>query len=1077
MKLHRLYVVGFAAIQEADVKFGPGLNVLYGPNDLGKSTLVEAIRLALLLPHASTHCDRYVGWTDGDDPMVEMTFETEAQRIWRVRKQFGRGGSSLLQESRNGKDFDDLERGRKVDAKLREILRWGIPEPGGAGGAKGLPTSFLAAALLSTQADVTALLQDSLQGDPTGSGKEQIAAALQAVAQDPLFVALLREIQGRRDDAYTDKGAKKTARGSVFKVAAERVNEARDERDRLQRIVGESEGVEKQLREMTEKRARKQESLTIELERCQTLEQLAQQAEDRSVAAEQVRLAHEEVDRIKQIGTDVDAAERKLADLVRKIEEAEKALEAARGQKVEADAALKDAEEAARAEESAPGLADTVARQQLELRESAAEEAGREAQRRIDTVSPAQNLVDAVRAAELGLREQQVTADSARESSARAAAEEKAVRDELHRCDLLERALDVQAADRQVATAQATVGNEAALRAKLEATLGERAALADERVAMTVPSPAALGPIRKLSNDLAAARGALNVGLVVKISPNKRLELRVRKDGAAVDSTSTARPLEIEANAEVEVSIADIATVRVRGGRRQAQQKAQALEDRWRQEVAPHLVAAGVTDLEGLEGKVAESQELDRSVETKDADLEYLRKQLDSLSGAADDLRKASERAEACRAALGDLPVDTLTADLKAIGPDPIAGLRRRRERLSQDAEAARANANQAANAYTLADERAKNAQSKLKEAVSARDRALTAFPQGVEAALAAAQAALGEATAEKKNVAAQFASLESKIEARKNRIDAALGGARANADKARIAVEKAQRELTDAKTDHASENGRLGLLRKQRDAEDLVAAEAALREAMERQAALPVPERFVTDDQVSAAQGTADCIKSELEAVEREIQRAHGRLEQVGGAVARERLRDATEAFEAAEHQEREIEAEYEAWKLLLDQMKEADKAQASNLGQALAPAIASRVRELTQRRYETIQLTAQLGTEGILASGVLRPAAQISVGTREQLATLYRLALAEYLRTVIVLDDQLVQSDDTRMDWFRTLLTEKAHSFQIIVFTCRPSAYLTTSALVPQGTAAHADTDSGFIRAVDLARAVRRH
>jgi uncharacterized protein YhaN len=70
-------------------------------------------------------------------------------------------------------------------------------------------------------------------------------------------------------------------------------------------------------------------------------------------------------------------------------------------------------------------------------------------------------------------------------------------------------------------------------------------------------------------------------------------------------------------------------------------------------------------------------------------------------------------------------------------------------------------------------------------------------------------------------------------------------------------------------------------------------------------------------------------------------------------------------------------------------------------------------------------------------VVSGALRPATQISVGTREQLSTLYRLSLAEYLRTVIVLDDQLVQSDDNRMDWFRALLSEKAHSFQIVVFT----------------------------------------
>ncbi len=102
--------------------------------------------------------------------------------------------------------------------------------------------------------DVSAVLRNSLQGDPTGSGKEQIAAALQAVAQDPLFVALLRETQARRDEAYTDKGAKKTAKGSVFKAAADRLNEARDEKERLQRIVADSEGAERQLRELTDRR-------------------------------------------------------------------------------------------------------------------------------------------------------------------------------------------------------------------------------------------------------------------------------------------------------------------------------------------------------------------------------------------------------------------------------------------------------------------------------------------------------------------------------------------------------------------------------------------------------------------------------------------------------------------------------------------------------------------------------------------------------------------------------------------------------------------------------------------------------
>src|SRR5437773_5433291 len=103
MRLHRLRVSNFAGVREADIVFGPGLNVLYGPNDLGKSTLVDAIRLALLLPHTSSHCDEFVSWTGASNPVIELTFETEAQRIWRVRKEFGK--SALLEESRNGRDF------------------------------------------------------------------------------------------------------------------------------------------------------------------------------------------------------------------------------------------------------------------------------------------------------------------------------------------------------------------------------------------------------------------------------------------------------------------------------------------------------------------------------------------------------------------------------------------------------------------------------------------------------------------------------------------------------------------------------------------------------------------------------------------------------------------------------------------------------------------------------------------------------------------------------------------------------------------------------------------------------------
>src|ERR1700683_5857173 len=119
MRLHRLRITSFAAIGNVDVEFGPGLNVLYGPNDLGKSTVVAAIRLGLLLPHTSTHCDQYVGWTGADDPVVEMTFQTEEQRIWRIRKQFGKSGSALLPETKKGEELRDVGRGGETGGERR----------------------------------------------------------------------------------------------------------------------------------------------------------------------------------------------------------------------------------------------------------------------------------------------------------------------------------------------------------------------------------------------------------------------------------------------------------------------------------------------------------------------------------------------------------------------------------------------------------------------------------------------------------------------------------------------------------------------------------------------------------------------------------------------------------------------------------------------------------------------------------------------------------------------------------------------------------------------------------------------
>jgi len=157
MKLCCLRVSNLAAIRDTEIEFGPGLNVLYGPNDLGKSTLVDAIRLALLLPHTSAHCDQFISWTGAFNPVIELTFETEAQRIWRVKKNSVKAGRRCYRNPGTDATSKTWYAQGKLTQSSERFSAGALRSPAGWRG-QGLPLSFLATALLSTQADVTAML-------------------------------------------------------------------------------------------------------------------------------------------------------------------------------------------------------------------------------------------------------------------------------------------------------------------------------------------------------------------------------------------------------------------------------------------------------------------------------------------------------------------------------------------------------------------------------------------------------------------------------------------------------------------------------------------------------------------------------------------------------------------------------------------------------------------------------------------------------------------------------------------------------------------------------------------------------
>ncbi len=94
--------------------------------------------------------------------------------------------------------------------------------------------------------------------------------------------------------------------------------------------------------------------------------------------------------------------------------------------------------------------------------------------------------------------------------------------------------------------------------------------------------------------------------------------------------------------------------------------------------------------------------------------------------------------------------------------------------------------------------------------------------------------------------------------------------------------------------------------------------------------------------------------------------------------------------------------------------------------------------------RRYGSLVLESDASTRGAVVDGEVRGLEALSMGTREQLAMLLRLTLAERLRSFLLLDDHLTHTDSERARVLGELHREVAERTQLIVFTCHPERYL---------------------------------
>jgi hypothetical protein len=283
----------------------------------------------------------------------------------------------------------------------------------------------------------------------------------------------------------------------------------------------------------------------------------------------------------------------------------------------------------------------------------------------------------------------------------------------------------------------------------------------------------------------------------------------------------------------------------------------------------------------------------------------------------------------------------------------------------------------------------------------------------------------------------------------------------------------EAENELRAAEKRQATNEGELNIRREATAKLDEAGARLAVEQLQAELRQVPEPSSEITDEMLEEARQMVQGARNLLREIESEIQGKRGALEHVGGEVAKERAQEAVDALHRARQREQELESDYAAWELLRNTLREAEQEEGVHLGRTLGDPIARRFSDLTDRRYGPVSLGPDLETHGIGACGDSRLVSALSVGTRDQLSTIFRLSLAEQLQSAVMLDDQLTQSDAQRMAWLRDLIRQLAAKIQILVFTCRPADYLLSAELK---VGKRAEPAASLVRSIDLASIIAR-
>ncbi|RUL87716.1 AAA family ATPase [Tautonia sociabilis] len=1073
MFLRSIRLQHWACHHALDLELDPGLNVVVGPNGVGKSTLCGAIIAALTVKHSSKDRDlrQLEPWgVEGCGPTAELVL-SRPDGEWRLAKTFIHEPSARL-ERREGNRWALRHRGKSAE---EELTRW-LDSDGAAG--------RLLLELWSPQVDPTRLFDTPSRNgrlSPSSILGASLADRLQATEATGPFALARRLVADQVAKSFTPVN-RQVRVGSELQLAelARREAETRwlelsQRQDELSRRVEEYRRLE------AEHRLHRQER-----------DRLAEQADRRRADREAYRRRLETLraaeDELRRLQDAVDRADRDHRRLLLAAEEANAA-----------ETRL------AELEPRASSLAEEAGRAEADLQ--AAEHRRAEVASHLDELAVLldrlNRLDDADRARSARLAEEQEAArtlsraEAARNEASRivSSAQEALARAEADRILSQRAELTRAVRDANARALAARVRYQRAqhrlLRAeadRLDRTLEQINARLAERSALgspddePIPTEDQLRELRSRSAELDARAAALEAdALSLRFEADRPISARLSADseeegdpiaiaaGGAIDARAIGSLiLEIEGVGRVAISrtsaapeerrrrleadrqafrdllasfgagsVEDLEARRFRADRRTALDAelaallsagtAESLRRR-RDEIDQQLASLTLpADLDEGEPEDHPSIETLRSdADAADRALAVARDRLDAMGGDVDpgpvaDLAEADRQVNQARQTLDEARLTLETAQLE---------VDRTRDRLVE----ARARLQDADRLLSEESGDDPNAASDLRYHISSIRQKLIVWDADPPGTTAQA-------------VRLRRQAIENEVEQHRRRRDSAasalaeLDRDRAAAIASRDAARRRLDELAAEGDDGGSPGDRAALLDDLR--RDLHRAEARVLLLREELGSDPTAD----DDAFESLrrENAERCRQSEqdLAVLLRE-------LELLGADGLDTRLAEASEKLDETRARFALLDRDASAWRLLDRILGEVESDCSRDVARQVEGLSARWVERLSGRNVRSVTLDPDsLSPVSALAdaSGLARALELFSRGTREQVALACRLQLGVLLsqdaRQMILLDDPLAHTDPDRHGEALDVLTEVASSLQVVIFSCHLDRY----------------------------------